>query len=129
MMTAKNIKELGTIDLNRVKATHGQIETFVPITVIGDELDVLLETLHEDFKTKHPEVNDNDTNFTVNVIYSFGGFVDDEPEFELEIIIWDENDEDVVEFYEEIKVNLSDEATVEVKKAIWEGLGHMLFGL
>ena len=129
MMTAKNINELGTIDLNRVKATNGRIETFVPITVIGDELDELLETLHEDFKTKHPEVNDNDTNFTVNVIYSFGGFVDDEPEFELEIIIWDENDEDVVEFYEEIKVNLSDEATVEVKKAIWEGLGHMLFGL
>lgn len=129
MMTAKNIKELGTIDLAKVRATNGRIETFVPITVIGDELDELLETLHEDFKTNHPEVNENDTDFTVNVIYSFGGFVDDEPEFELEIIIWDENDEDVVEFYEEIKVNLSEEATVEVKKAIWEGLGHMLFGL
>ena len=36
MMTAKNIKELGTIDLAKVRATHGQIETFVPITVIGD---------------------------------------------------------------------------------------------
>ena len=129
MMTAKNIKELGTIDLAKVRATHGQIETFVPITVIGDELDELLETLHEDFRAKHPEVNETDTNFNVNVIYSFGGFADMSPEFELEIIIWDENDEDVVEFYEEIKVNLSDQATVEVKKAIWEGLGHMLFGL
>ena len=92
-------------------------------------MDELLETLHEDFRAKHPEVNETDTNFNVNVIYSFGGFADMSPEFELEIIIWDENDEDVVEFYEEIKVNLSDEATVEVKKAIWEGLGHMLFGL
>ena len=129
MMTAKNINELGTIDLDRVMATNGRIETFVPIKVIGDELDELLEALHEDFRTKHPEVNDMDTNFTVNVIYSFGGFVDDEPEFELEIIIWDENNDDIAEFYEEIKVNLSEDATKEVKKAIWEGLGHMLFDL
>ena len=129
MMTAKNINELGTIDLDRVMATNGRIETFVPIKVIGDELDELLEALHEDFRTKHPEVNDMDTNFTVNVIYSFGGFVDDEPEFELEIIIWDNNDDDVAEFYEEIKVNLSENATKEVKKAIWKGLGHMLFDL
>ena len=70
---------------------------------------------------------DNETNFTVNVIYSFGGFVDDEPEFEIEVIIWDENDEDVVEFYDEIKVDLSEEATKEVKKAIWEAMGHLLF--
>lgn len=116
MMTAKNINELGTIDLDRVMATNGRIETFVPIKVIGDELDELLEALHEDFRTKHPEVNDKDTNFTVNVIYSFGGFVDDEPEFELEIIIWDENNDDIAEFYEEIKVNLSEDATKEVKK-------------
>lgn len=129
MMIVKSIKEFGAIDLDRVKATNGQIETFVPIKVIGDELDELLEALHEDFRKKHPEVNETDTNFNVNVIYSFGGFADMPPEFELEIIIWDENDEDVVEFYEEIKVNLSDEATVEIKKAIWEGLGHMLFGL
>lgn len=129
MMTAKNINELGTIDLDRVMATNGRIETFVPIKVIGDELDELLEALHEDFRTKHPEVNDKDTNFTVNVIYSFGGFVDNEPEFELEVIIWDNNNDDIAEFYEEIKVNLSENATKEVKKAIWEGLGHMLFNL
>lgn len=121
MMTAKNINELGTIDLDRVMATNGRIETFVPIKVIGDELDELLEALHEDFRTKYPEVNDKDTNFTVNVIYSFGGFVDNEPEFELEVIIWDNNNDDIAEFYEEIKVNLSENATKEVKKAIWEG--------
>ena len=50
-------------------------------------------------------------------------------EFELEVIIWDENNNDIAEFYEEIKVNLSEDATKEVKKAIWEGLGHMLFDL
>lgn len=126
-MKAQNIKELGVIDLDRVKATNGQIETFVPIKVIGDELNDLLDTLSEDFQKKHPEVKK--PIFTINVTYSFGGFVDDEPEFELEVIIWDENNDDIAEFYEEIKVNLSEDATKEVKKAIWEGLGHMLFDL
>lgn len=126
-MKAQNIKELGVIDLDRVKATNGQIETFVPIKVIGDELNELLDTLSEDFQKKHPEVKE--PIFTVNVIYSFGGFADMSTEFELEVIIWDENNNDIAEFYEEIKVNLSEDATKEVKKAIWEGLGHMLFDL
>ena len=127
MMTTKNIKELGTINLDRVMATNGQIETFVPIEAIGDELNELLDTLFEDFQMKHPEIES--PLFTINVIYSFGGFAFDEPEFELEVIIWDENNDDIAEFYNEIKVNLSEDATKEVKKAIWEGLGHMLFGL
>ena len=126
-MKAQNIKELGVIDLDRVVATNGQIETFVPITTIDNELDELLEKLHDDFKAKHPEVKE--TNFNVNVIYSFGGYADTYPEFNLEVIIWDESDENIVEFYEEIKVNLSEDATKEVKKAIWKGLGHLLFDL
>ena len=43
MMTAKNINELGTIDLNRVKATNGRIETFVPVSYT-----------HLTLPTKHP---------------------------------------------------------------------------
>ena len=127
MMTTKNIKELGTINLSKVMATNGQIETFVPIEAIGDELNELLDTLFEDFQMKHPEIES--PLFAINVGYSFGGFAIDEPEFELEVIIWDENNDDIAEFYNEIKVNLSEDAAKEVKKAIWEGLGHMLFGL
>lgn len=124
-MKAQNIKELGVIDLDRVVATNGQIETFVPIKVIGDELDELLDTLHADFKKKHPEVEE--TMFTVNVVYIYGEL--DSPRFELEIIVWNEADAKEAEFYDEIEVNLSEMAQREVKKIIWDALGKSIFNL
>lgn len=124
-MKAQNIKELGVIDMNKVEACNGRITTFVPIKVIGDELDELLDTLHADFKKKHPEVEE--TMFTVNVVYIYGEL--DSPRYELEIIVWDESNDVVAEFYEEIEVNLSEQAQREVKKAIWDALGKSLFNL
>lgn len=124
-MKAQNIKELGVIDMNKVEACNGRITTFVPIKVIGDELDELLDTLHADFKTKHPEVEE--TMFTVHVVYIYGEL--DSPRYELEIIVWDESNDVVAEFYEEIEVNLSEQAQREVKKAIWDALGKSLFNL
>lgn len=124
-MKAQNIKELGVIDMNKVEACNGRITTFVPIKVIGDELDELLDTLHADFKKKHPEVEE--TMFTVHVVYIYGEL--DSPRYELEIIVWDESNDVVAEFYEEIEVNLSEQAQREVKKAIWDALGKSLFNL
>lgn len=124
-MKAQNIKELGVIDMNKVEACNGRITTFVPIKVIGDELDDLLDTLHADFKKKHPEVEE--TMFTVHVVYIYGEL--DSPRYELEIIVWDESNDVVAEFYEEIEVNLSEQAQREVKKAIWDALGKSLFNL
>lgn len=122
-MKAQNIKELGVIDLDRVEANNGRITTFVPINVIGDELDELLDSLHADFAEKHPEVKK--PNFTINVIYIYGEI--DSPRYELEIIIWDNNDDKVAEFYEEIEVNLSEKASKELKKIIWNALGKLFF--
>ena len=122
-MKAQNIKELGVIDLDRVEANNGRITTFVPINVIGDELDELLDSLHADFAKKHPEVKES--NFTVNVIYIYGEI--DSPRYELEVIIWDNNDDNVAEFYEEIEVNLSKKASKELKKIIWDALGKLFF--
>ena len=124
-MKAQNIKELGVIDMNKVEACNGRITTFVPIKVIGDELDELLDTLHADFKKKHPEVEE--TMFTVHVVYIYGEL--DSPRYELEIIVWDESNDVVAEFYEEIEVNLSEQAQREVKKAIWDALGKSFFNL
>ncbi|MGN9126025.1 hypothetical protein ACTM97_06365 [Oliverpabstia intestinalis] len=124
-MKAQNIKELGVIDMNKVEACNGRITTFVPIKVIGDELDGLLDTLHADFKKKHPEVDE--TMFTVHVVYIYGEL--DSPRYELEIIVWDESNDVVAEFYEEIEVNLSEQAQREVKKIIWDALGKSIFNL
>ena len=128
MMNAMSINELGEIDLKKVITTDGHIDVFLPIKTVGDELDGLLDRLEEDFLSKHPEVKK--PIFTLNLNDSFGGFTNaGQPETELEVIIWDESNEDVAEFYEEIKVNLSDEAMTKVKRAVWEGLGHMFFGV
>lgn len=122
-MKAQNIKELGVIDMNEVEACNGRITTFVPIKVIGNELDELLDKLHTDFMQKHPEVEE--TMFTIHVVYIYGEL--DSPRYELEIIVWDESNDVVAEFYEEIEVNLSEQAQREVKKIIWDALGKTIF--
>lgn len=124
-MKAQNIKELGVIDMNKVEACNGRITTFVPIKVIGNELDELLDKLHTDFMQKHPEVEE--TMFTIHVVYIYGEL--DSPRYELEIIVWDESNDVVAEFYEEIEVNLSEQAQREVKKIIWDALGKSIFNL
>ena len=111
--------------MNKVQACNGRITTFVPIKVIGDELDELLDKLHADFMQKHPEVEK--PMFTINVVYIYGEM--DSPRYELEIIVWDESNDVIAEFYEEIEVNLSEQAQREVKKAIWDALGKSLFNL
>lgn len=122
---AMNIKELGTINLNKVESVNGRVTTFVPIKVIGNELDELFDVLHADFQEKHPKVEKPIT--TVNVVYIFGEI--DSPRYELEIIIWDECNDMVAEFYEEIPVELSEKATKEIKKIIWDALGKSIFNL
>ncbi|MGN8630718.1 hypothetical protein ACTNEW_03810 [Blautia sp. HCP3S3_G3] len=124
-MRKQNIKELGVIDIDRVTSNNGRITTFIPIKVIGNELDELLDTLQADFEEKHPEVEN--LTFTVNITYIYGEM--DSPRFELEVIVWDESNDKVAEFYDEIGINLSEQATKEVKKIIWDALGKSVFNL
>ena len=124
-MRKQNNKELGVIDIDKVTSNNGRITTFIPIKVIGNELDELLDTLQADFEEKHPEVEN--LTFTVNITYIYGEM--DSPRFELEVIVWDENNDKVAEFYDEIEINLSEQATKEVKKIIWDALGKSIFNL
>lgn len=124
-MRKQNIKELGVIDLDKVEANNGRITVFIPIKVLDNELDELLDVLDDDFIEKHPDV-EKIVN-TINVTYIFGEM--DSPRFELEVIVWDESNDKVAEFYEEIEINLSEQATKEVKKIIWDALGKSIFNL
>lgn len=117
-MRTKSIKELGTIELDRVATRHGQATIFIPVNVLNNEVEELLETLEKDFRLKHPETVE--VSFDINVVYTFDAYTN--AEFELEVIVWDERDEDVVEFYEEIKVNLSRKAMKVIKRIILDGL-------
>ena len=124
-MRKHNIKELGVIDLDKVESYNGRITTIIPLKVIGNELDELLDTLYSDFAEKHPEVEN--PAYSINITYIYGEV--DSPRFELEIVIWDESNDKVAEFYDEIEVNLSEQATKQVKKIIWDALGESIFNL
>ncbi|MDY3997509.1 MAG: hypothetical protein SOY73_00070 [Blautia sp.] len=124
-MRKQNIKELGVIDIDKVESYNGRITTIIPIKVIGNELDELLETLYADYIEKHPEVKN--PAYSINITYIYGEL--DSPRFELEVVIWDGSNTETAEFYDEIEINLSEQATKEVKKIIWDALGKSIFNL
>ena len=54
------VKEIGTINLNKIEAVSGQFEVFIPILHVNQEMDDLMEKLYKDFRSKHPEVDEKD---------------------------------------------------------------------
>lgn len=125
-MKMQNIENIGVVNLNNVEAVSANIKTFIHIKVFDKELDSLLNKLEADFEEKHSEAGEK-INFSIYVLYSFGGWSN--AEYELEVYIWDDEDESIAECYNEIKVNLSDQAGKEIKKIIWCALGETLLGL
>ena len=51
------VKEIGTINLNKIEAVSGQFEVFIPILHVNQEMDDLMEKLYKDFRSKHPMPN------------------------------------------------------------------------
>ena len=75
----KNIlKDLGTINIEQIEVSNGQLEIFVPVEVISNELDAVLEKCAEDYKEHYPEVET--PSFCMRLVFSFGYT---NPEFEL----------------------------------------------
>ena len=50
-------------------------------------------------------------------------------DFILDIYLWQESNEDVVEDYDDIPLYLGEEGTRTVKKLIWDALGKMLLNI
>lgn len=117
------IKEIGAINLSKVEAISGQFEVFTPIAHTNKEMDELINNLHKDFQSKHPEVKENDTNVDVRVRYSTEQYYKNvDSDFVLDIYIWQDSNDDV-------PLYLSEEGTRTVKKLIWDALGKMLLNI
>ena len=124
------VKEIGAINLSKVEAISGQFEVFIPIAHTNKEMDELINNLYKDFQLKHPEVKENDTNVDVRVRYSTEQYYKDvDSDFALDIYIWQDSNEDVVEEYDDIPLYLGEEGTRTVKKLIWDALGKMLLNI
>lgn len=125
-----DVKEVGTISMENISSTDGQITVHIPVISASKELEALLDRLQADFMAKHPEVNELDVCFDVNVIYSFGGYVAGiGSDFVLDIYVWKEGNEDIVENYDEIALHMGEEGTRQIKQLIWNALGKMLMNI
>ena len=51
-----DIKEVGTINLAGVEANSGQISVHIPVSTDNKDFIKLIDSLEEDFHSKHPEV-------------------------------------------------------------------------
>lgn len=125
-----NVKEVGTINMEKIESTDGQLTVHIPVISASKELEALLDRLQADFMAKHPEVSELDVCFDVNVIYSFGGYVAGiGSDFVFDIYVWKEGNEDIVENYDEIALHMGEEGMKQIKQVIWNALGKMLMSI
>lgn len=124
------VKELGAINLNNIEAVNGNLLVHIPISHANEGLEELMKKLYKDFLEKHPEVDEKEICADVNVQYTFGGWLTGiDSDFILDIYLWQESNEDVVEDYDEIPLYLGKEGTRKIKKVIWDALGKMLLDI
>lgn len=125
-MKRTKISNLGSISIENLEVNNGQIEVFIPVEVVSDELDAILEKCAENFKECHPDVEL--PCFNLRLLFSFGYA---NPEFELLILMYDEATESFEE-YDGIftgEVELSEEQKKQIKKVMWDKLGTTLLNL
>lgn len=122
-MKKETIREIGTIDIEKLEAAEGAIEMRMPVEVISEQLDSTLDTMYEDFKKKYPTVEN--IYYEARMVLSFGRA---NPDFSLMLIIFDE-EEKHTEIWDELEVTLSEEARKQIGKIAWDKLGETLFNL
>ena len=124
------VKEIGAINLNNIEAVNGNLLVHIPISHANEGLEDLMKKLYKDFLVKHPDVDEKEICVDVNVQYTFGGWMTGiNSDFILDIYLWQESNEDVVEDYDDIPLYLGEEGTRTVKKLNWDALGKMLLNI
>ena len=121
------LRNLGTINVEEIAIMGGQIEVFVPVDVISNELDAVIVKCENKYIEEHPEV----VNVAVNVNLVFT-MVYANPEFALQIVLFDEDNEDNFEEYDDCivgDIELPEEQKKQIKKAMWDKLGEYMLNL
>ena len=122
----QTIKEIGTINIDAIKVAEGIIEMRIPVEVISEHLNSKLDELFADFEVSHPEVTKENIFYEPRLVLSLNRY---NPEFSLMLIIFDAENQDTVEIWDELEVTLSDEAKKQFRKIAWDKLGETLLNL
>lgn len=120
------IKEIGTINIEAVEVAEGQLEMRIPVEVVSKQLGKTLDELFVNFKNTHPEVTDENIVYEARMIFSFNRY---NPEFSLMLIIFNSDDQETVEIWDELEVTLSEDAKKQFRRIAWDKLGEALFNL
>ena len=122
----KTIKEIGTINIDAVEVAEGAIEMRVPVEAISKEMDATLDKLFMDFEKSYPEVKKDNITYEARMVFSFNRY---NPEFSLMLIIFDAENQETAEIWDELVVTLSEDAKKQFRKIAWNKLGEALFNL
>lgn len=125
-MKETTIKEIGTINIDKVEVAEGTIEMRLPVKVISEQMDVTLDRLFDDYYKKNPQVDPKDVYYEARLVFQFGRA---NPEFSLMLIVFDKDEKGVDEFWDELEVTLSEDAKKQFRKIAWDKLGEALFNL
>lgn len=126
-MKRNTIKNLGTIRIDKLEIIGGTIEVFIPVEASSKELDAVLDKCKASYKENHPEIEN--VSFNVNLVFSMGYA---NPEFELQILVFDDDNGENVEEYDSYcvgDIELSEDQKKQIRKVMWDKLGETLFNL
>ena len=125
-MKKETIKEIGVINIEAVEVAEGCIEMRIPVEIVSQQLDNKLDKLIADFEKNHPDATKRNIAYEARMVFSLNRY---NPEFTLMLIIFDAENQDTAEIWDELEVTLSEDAKKQFRKIAWEKLGEALFNL
>lgn len=120
------ISEVGTINVERLELAEGQLEMRIPVEVISQQMDKKLDELYADYKKNHPKTPAENIFYESRLVFSLNR---NNPEFSLMLIVFDGENQDKAEIWDELQVTLSEEQKKQFRKLAWEKLGETLFNI
>lgn len=120
------IKEVGTINVERLEVAEGVIEMRMPVEVISEQFDTKLDEILNCYRENNPQIKQENVFYEARLIFQFGR---ENPEFSLMVIVFDKDKKGVDEFWDELEVTLSEDVKKQIRKIAWNKLGEALFNL
>lgn len=125
-MKKETIKEIGVINIDAIEVAEGCIEMRIPVEIVSQQLDNKLDKLIADFEKNHPDATKRNIAYEARMVFSLNRY---NPEFTLMLIIFDAENQDTAEIWDELEVTLSEDAKKQFRKIAWEKFGEALFNL
>lgn len=125
-MKKETIKEIGVINIDAIEVAEGCIEMRIPVEIVSQQLDNKLDKLIADFEKNHPDATKRNIAYEARMVFSLNSY---NPEFTLMLIIFDAENQDTAEIWDELEVTLLEDAKKQFRKIAWEKLGEALFNL